>query len=148
MKRVHHYLVLCLLLTWQSAQGVSRLSFSRPGAMMRIPVSSVTRSPNLFRAGLVAEVVNISPYNSATGIYFDWEISKNLRLGISSVSAIDTTLEIGFHLQQRILVHRNISFSLGLQDVTLRQSEGNLSIDPDLLSFMGIISSEQQIREL
>lgn len=136
---------LLVALAWEPARGISRLSYSRPGPMMRVPMSSVIRSPYLFSAGFVAEVVNISPYSSATGVYFDSEISKNLRLGMSSVSTIDTTLEIGFHLQQRLWAYGNISFSLGLQDIVLSQSNGKLSMNPDLLSFLGVISSEQTV---
>jgi len=132
-------------LMWQPAQGISRLSYSRPGNMMRVPVSSVIRSPYLFNAGFVAEVVKLTPYNSATGIYFDSEISRNLRLGLSSVSSLDTTLEIGFHLQQRLWSYGNISFSIGLQDIVLSKSDGGLGMNPDLLSFLGVISSEQSI---
>ncbi len=111
---------------------------------MRIPMSSVVRSPYLFSAGFVTEIVDVSPYNSATGIYFDSEISR-LRLGMSSISTIDTTLEIGFHLQQRLWAYGNISFSLGLQDIVLTQSNGKLEMDSDLLSFLGVISSEQKV---
>ncbi|UCH62138.1 MAG: hypothetical protein JSU77_10050 [Fidelibacterota bacterium] len=132
-------------LAWESAEGVSRLSYSRPGAMMRIPLSSVVRSPYLFSAGFVTEVVNVSPYSSANGVYFDSEMSRNLRLGMSAVSAIDTTTEIGFHLQQRLWSYGNISFSFGLQDIVLSQSDGKLEMDSDLLSFLGVISSEQKV---
>ncbi len=112
---------------------------------MRVPMSSVVRSPYLFSAGFVAEVVNLSPYNSATGVYFDSEVSRNLRLGMSSVSTIDTSLEIGFHLQQRLWAYGNISFSFGVHDIVLTQSNGGLSMNPDLLSFLGVISSEQTV---
>ncbi len=136
---------ILVALAWEPARGISRLSYSRPGPMMRVPMSSVVRSPYLFSAGFVAEVVNISPYSSATGVYFDAEISRNLRLGMSSVSAIDTTLEIGFHLQQRLWAYGNISFSVGVQDFVLSQSNGKLAMDSDLLSFLGVISSEQAV---
>ncbi len=136
---------ILVALAWEPARGISRLSYSRPGPMMRIPMSSVVRSPYLFSAGFVAEVVKVQPYSSATGVYFDSEISRNLRLGMSSVSAIDTTLEIGFHLQQRLWAYGNISFSVGVQDFVLSQSNGKLAMDSDLLSFLGVISSEQAV---
>ncbi|GAH67924.1 unnamed protein product, partial [marine sediment metagenome] len=113
--------------------------------MMRVPVSSVTHSPYLFRAGLVTEVLNLRPYNSATGVYFDSEMTRNLRLGMTAVSTIDTTLELGLHLQRRIWAYGNISFSLGFQDFVFSLSNGKLSTNPDLLSFIGVISSEQLI---
>jgi len=138
-------LAVFVALAWEPAQGISRLSFSRPGAMMRIPFSSVVRSPYLFSAGFVAEVVDISPYSSANGVYFDSEMTRNLRLGMTAVTTIDSTTEIGFHLQQRLWSYGNISFSLGLQDIVLTQSSGSLSMNPDLLSFLGVISAEQKV---
>jgi tetratricopeptide (TPR) repeat protein len=109
-------------------------------------MSSVARSPYLFSAGFVSEVMQLSPdFGSANGVYFDSEVSRNMRLGLSSVSAIDTSLEIGFHLQTRLWSYGNISFSAGIHDIVLRQNDGKLNMDPDLLSFMGVISSEQTI---
>ena len=140
-------LTVLIVLAWEpvTAEGVTRLSFSRPGSMLRIPMSSVSRSPSLFRAGFVGEVRDLSPYSTINGVYFDAEVSQNLRLGLSSVSAIDTTLEIGFHLQQRLWSYGNISFSMGLHDIVLSQTNGKLSMNPDLLSFLGVISSEQTV---
>ncbi len=148
--------VLLALPASEPAQGITRLSFTRPGGMMRIPMSATVRSPYLFTAGFVSEVVNISPYNSATGVYFDSELTRNLRLGLSSVSVADPSadldsstfkppLEIGFHLQQRLWTYGNVSFSLGIQDVVLTQSDGGFSIDPDLISYLGVISSDQVV---
>ena len=135
-----------LALATLHGQGVTRLSFSRPGTMMRLPVSSVARAPYLFSAGFVTEVARVaSPFRSASGVYFDAEVTRNLRLGMSSVSTLDTTLEIGIHVQQRLWSYGNISFSLGLQDFVLSQTNGKLSMDPDLLSFLGVIASEQQV---
>lgn len=151
-------LMLLLLGVGQLAAqtSVTRLSFTRPGGMMRVPTSSSVRSPYLFTAGFVLETVNISPFNNASGVYFDAELTQNLRIGLSSVTTADTSanldsssysppLEIGIHLQQRIWTYGNISFTLGLHDIVLRQSEGNFTIDPDMISILGVISSEQSI---
>ena len=148
--------VLLALLASGPAQGITRLSFTRPGGMMRIPMSATVRSPYLFTAGFVSEVVNISPINSATGVYFDTELTRNLRMGLSSVSIADPSadldsstfkspLEIGIHLQQRLWVYGDVSFSLGIQDVVLTQSDDGFSIDPDLISYLGVISSDQVV---
>ncbi|MCK4578609.1 MAG: tetratricopeptide repeat protein [Candidatus Marinimicrobia bacterium] len=148
--------LLVWLLLAGSALGANRLAFSRPGEMMRVPMNSMLRSPFLFSAGFVTEVVTISPYNSAQGVYFDSEISKNFRLGLTSVTGADTSriletstydppLEIGFHLQQRLWTYGNISFALGVHDIVLTQESGKFKIDPDLVSYLGVISSEQTI---
>lgn len=149
-------LLLALMFSGSSLPGVTRLAFSRPGGMMRVPMSSVSRSPFLFSAGFVSEMVSISPYNSATGVYFDSEFSRNFRLGLSSVSTADTSsnlenslydppLEIGLHMQQRLWTYGNISFALGVQDIVLTRDDSKFTIKPDLISYLGVISSEQQV---
>ncbi len=156
LTRTIKLLALMLLLCGITLSGVTRLAFSRPGGMMRVPMSSVSRSPYLFSAGFVSEMVNISPYNSATGVYFDSEISRNFRLGLSSVSTADTSrdlenslnnppLEVGLHMQQRLWTYGNISFSLGVHDIVLTRDETKFTIKPDLISYLGVISSEQQV---
>ncbi len=137
---------LLTILPQGPVQAISRLAYSRPGSMMRVPMSSVSLSPHLFSTGFAAEVMSISPYNSVTGVYFDSEVSQNLRVGLTSISApADTTLEIGLHLQQRLWSYGNISFSFGAHDFVLSQADGKLSMNPDLLSFLGVISSEQKV---
>ncbi len=149
-------LLLALMLSGGSLPGVTRLAFSRPGGMMRVPMSAVSRSPFLFSAGFVSEMVSISPYNSATGVYFDAEFSRNFRLGLSSVSTADTSsnleaslydppLEVGLHLQQRLWTYGNISFALGVHDIVLTRDDSKFTIKPDLISYLGVISSEQQV---
>ncbi|MCH7528342.1 MAG: hypothetical protein IH972_02190, partial [Candidatus Marinimicrobia bacterium] len=149
-------LLVALMLSCGSLSAVTRLAFSRPGGMMRVPMSSVYRSPYLFSAGFVSEMVSISPYNSATGVYFDSEFSRNFRLGLSSVSTADTSsnletslyqppLEVGLHMQQRLWTYGNISFALGVHDIVLTRDESKFTIKPDLISYLGVISSEQQV---
>ena len=156
ISRTSKLLLVALMLSGGSLSAVTRLAFSRPGGMMRVPMSSVYRSPYLFSAGFVSEMFSISPYNSATGVYFDSEFSRNFRLGLSSVSTADTSsnletslyqppLEVGLHMQQRLWTYGNISFALGVHDIVLIRDESKFKIDPDLISYLGVISSEQQV---
>ena len=52
----------------------TRVAYTRPGPMMKIPYSSVKRSPNLFTAGFGTEIHNFSKLNMAKGVYFDAEL--------------------------------------------------------------------------
>ena len=127
--------------------------------MMKIPTSSVERSPYLFRAGFGAELHNFSPFNTAKGIYFDMELGKSFILGFSSVQTADTTslanlavsqysppVEFGFHMQQRVYAYNDVSLSIGLQDIVFQNSDqGGLSLDPQQLSFFVVISSEKSL---
>jgi hypothetical protein len=139
--------------------GATRVSYTRPGVMMKIPTSSVTRSPYLFRTGFGAEIHNFSNLNTAKGVYFEMELGKSFLLGFSSVMGADTTalanlgrvqtqipVEFGFHMQQRVYAYNDISVSIGLQDIVFQniQNDG-LRLDPQELSFFAVISSEKQI---
>jgi len=144
------------------AFGATRVAYTRPGFMMKIPSSSVHKSPYLFRTGFGTELHNFNPFNSAQGIYFDTELGKNFTFGFSSVQTADTTslallgttgytppVEFGFHLQQRVYTYNNISLSLGLQDIVFQNSntggKGGLSLNPKELSFFAVVSSEKDL---
>lgn len=140
----------------EAVLGQSRLSFSRPGGMMRIPMSSAAQSPYLFNAGFTTEIFNISPIIRAAGVYFDSEVTKNFRIGLSSVTTADTSrdlasssfsapLEIGFHLHYKLWTYGNISFTIGVEDILLSQDSSSFNIFPKLMSYVGVLSSEQKL---
>ncbi|RMF09512.1 MAG: tetratricopeptide repeat protein [Candidatus Neomarinimicrobiota bacterium] len=152
-------LVLLLLLSLVSGQGTARVAYTRPGTMMKIPVSYATRTPYLFRTGFGAEVHNFNPLNVAKGVYFDMELGKSFLFGFSSVMGADTTslanlgnvqtnipVEFGFHLQQRIYTYGDISVSIGLQDIVFQNDpQKGLTLDPQQLSFFAVIASEKSL---
>jgi len=138
----------------------TRVAYTRPGLMMKIPFSTVGRSPYLFRTGFGTELHNFSPFNSTAGIYFDMEVGRNFSLGFSSVQTADTTnlanldvstyappVEFGFHLQQRVFTYNDVSVSVGLQDIVFQnsESESGLSLSPKQLSFFVVVSSAKQL---
>jgi hypothetical protein len=138
----------------------TRVAYTRPGLMMKIPFSTVGRSPYLFRTGFGTELHNFSPFNSSAGIYFDMEVGRNFSLGFSSVQTADTTtlayldystytppVEFGFHLQQRVFTYNDVSVSVGLQDIVFQnsESESGLSLSPEQLSFFVVVSSAKQL---
>ena len=137
----------------------TRVAYTRPGLMMKIPFSTVGRSPYLFRTGFGTELHNFSPFNSTAGIFFDMEVGRNFSLGFSSVQTADTTnlanldvstyappVEFGFHLQQRVFTYNDVSVSVGLQDIVFQnsESESGLSLSPEQLSFFVVVSSAKQ----
>jgi len=138
----------------------TRVAYTRPGLMMKIPFSTVGRSPYLFRTGFGTELHNFSPFNSTAGIFFDMEVGRNFSLGFSSVQTADTTnlanldvstyappVEFGFHLQQRVFTYNDVSVSVGLQDIVFQnsESENGLSLSPEQLSFFVVVSSAKQL---
>ena len=139
----------------------SRVVYTRPGLMMRIPTSSTLPTPYLFRTGFGIELHNFDPMNSAKGVYFDMSLGKGFSAGFSAVQGGDTTslskisesqfseqVEFGFHFQQKLFVYNDISLSAGLQDIVFQNNQSDeqiLSLDTDLLSFFIVLSSEKDL---
>ena len=137
-----------------------RGAYTRPGPMMKRPFSSVLRSPNLFTAGFGTEIHNFSYLNMTKGVYFYSELGDRFLAGFSSVQGADTTalanlgevpftapVEFGFHMQYKIYSYQDISITTGLQDIIFQNSgDGSgLQLDPEQLSFFGVISSEKNL---
>jgi len=155
------FLIFVIVITFNDMSfAATRVAYTRPGLMMKIPFSTVGRSPYLFRTGFGTELHNFSPFNSTAGIFFDMEVGRNFSLGFSSVQTADTTnlanldvstytppVEFGFHLQQRVFTYNDVSVSVGLQDIVFQnsESESGLSLNPEQLSFFVVVSSAKQL---
>ena len=152
-----------LVLLGSMVLGSTRVAYTRPGLMMRIPTSSNQKTPYLFRTGFGAEIHNFDPFNTAKGVYAEMELSKGFSLGFSAVQGGDTSpidslekstykapVEFGFHFQQRVYTYNDISLSVGLQDVVFENeltSDEILSLNTSLLSFFTVLASEKDLGE-
>ena len=148
-----------LLLNILSAS--SRIVYTRPGLMMRVPTSSFQKAPYIFRTGFGVELHNFDPVNTAKGVYFDMELGRGFAAGFSAVQGGDTTsldllqesqyapqVEFGFHFQQRLFTYNDISLSAGLQDIVFQNNQDAdqvLSLNTDLLSFFLVLASEKDL---
>ena len=151
--------IIAFIIILNTSYSATRIAYLRPGPMMKIPFSMSGTSPYLFTAGFGTEFHNLAPINTAKGFYYNMQAGGWL-LGFSTGSAGDTTrianldvstyrapVEFGFHLQRQLYSKDNISFSLGLQDIVFENKTSGLNLDPNELSFFGVISSEQMIRD-
>jgi len=151
--------IIAFIIILNCSYSATRIAYLRPGPMMKIPFSMCGTSPYLFTAGFGTEFHNLAPINTAKGFYYNMQAGGWL-LGFSTGSAGDTTrianldvstyrapVEFGFHLQRQLYSKDNISFSLGLQDIVFENKTSGLNLDPNELSFFGVISSEQMIRD-
>ena len=155
--------IYILVLLGSMVLGSTRVAYTRPGLMMRIPTSSNQKTPYLFRTGFGAEIHNFDPFNTAKGVYFDMELNKGFAFGFSAVQGGDTTslallkkskqkpvVEFGFHFQQRVFSYNDISLTVGLQDVVFQNdqtSDDILSLNTSLLSFFTVLASEKDLGE-
>ena len=155
--------IYILVLLGSMVSGSTRVAYTRPGLMMRVPTSSNHKTPYLFRTGFGTEIHNFDPFNTAKGVYFDMELNKGFAFGFSAVQGGDTTslavlkdskqkpiVEFGFHFQQRVFSYNDISLTVGLQDVVFQNdqtSDGILSLNTSLLSFFTVLASEKDLGE-
>ena len=148
-------LALCFL---AHLSAVTRVSFTHPGFMMKIPTTFIKRSPYLFTSGFTTEVHSFSPFNTAKGVFFSMDVSDRFTLGFSSGQGADTTavekilestyippVEFGFHTQYKVFVRQDMSVTIGLHDVIFENdaSEG-LRLDPKQLTFFVAVGSEKE----
>ena len=152
-----------IILVFSMVLGSTRVAYTRPGLMMRVPSSSNQKAPYLFRTGFGTEIHNFDPLNAAKGVYFDMELNKGFSFGFSAVQGGDTTsvgllaqsqyvapVEFGFHFAKRVFVYNDISLSVGLQDVVFQNEQTSnqvLSLNTSLLSFYTVLSSEKDLGE-
>ncbi|MEO2160209.1 MAG: hypothetical protein ABGX14_03780 [bacterium] len=152
-----------LVLIGSMVLGSTRVVYTRPGLMMRVPTSSNQKTPYLFRTGFGTEIHNFDPFNTAKGVYFDMELNKGFAFGFSAVQGGDTTslallkkskqkpvVEFGFHFQQRVFSYNDISLTVGLQDVVFQNDQTSdeiLSLNTSLLSFFTVLASEKDLGE-
>jgi len=155
--------IYILVLLGSMVSGSTRVAYTRPGLMMRVPTSSNHKTPYLFRTGFGTEIHNFDPFNTAKGVYFDMELNKGFAFGFSAVQGGDTTslavlkesqqkpvVEFGFHFQQRVFSYNDISLTVGLQDVVFQNDQTSdeiLSLNTSLLSFFTVLASEKDLGE-
>ena len=60
-------------------------------------------------------------------------------------SDFNAPVEFGFHLQNRMYMHRDISFSVGAHDITFEYTDEGLELKTDKISFFGILGSEKTL---
>ena len=155
--------IVIIVFLFQFLYGSTRVAYTRPGYMMRIPTTSTMKTPYLFRTGVGTEIHNFNPMNTSGGVFFDIELNKGFGFGFSAVKGADTTrvenllqsqynppVEFGFHFQQRVYMYNDLSLSVGLQDVVFESSsdkEGILNLNTELLSFFVVLGSEKDLGE-
>ena len=160
-KQIFIFLTITFLVV--GLYGSTRVAYTRPGLMMRVPITSNKKAPYLFRAGVTAEFHNFNPFNTARGVYFETELGRGFSFGFSGVTPGDTTrlskieestynppVEFGFHFQQRLYSYNDISVSVGLQDVVFQSdptSDTKLNLNTSLLSAFLVLSSEKDLGE-
>ena len=128
----------------------SRVAFSRPGSMMRIPNGNISMYKNLFVLGVSSEILSSSQSSSAFSIN---SMSKpGYQYGISFVKPVYPTnsIELGFHLQKNMLMYGDILLDVGIQDVLFRQGSDSTyadGLDTKGVSLFAVLSSAKKFND-
>ncbi len=128
---------------------VTRVAFSKPGYMMKIPSSSIYRTPYVFRTGFCADTYGFRDTLFSKAVFLETDITDAFKIGMTTIQGVssDAPVEFGLHFQKRLFVYGDISFSAGINDLVLKQGNKNVDLDTKTLSIFGVISNEKQIGE-
>ena len=122
----------------------SRVAFSRPGKMIRIPSVNTLMYKNLLTMNLSSEILSSDQTNSSFSIN---ALSKPRYLfGVSFVKPVNpaNSIELGFHLQKNALIYGNINLDVGIHDVLFRQgSFESKGLNTKGISLFSVISNEK-----
>ena len=163
MKNKHTHIIL--ILTISALFGTSRVAYTRPGAMIKIPTS--ISSTHLVTVGASTQIFKTSPMNQGTGIFFNTYLSSKFQIGLSSVAFADTnkyiegecdvvplpsdcvgienfksTNETGIHFQYTAYEKEDISIGIGIQDILIKKGQ---NIDQNAVSMYAVFASNRQI---
>ena len=136
MSRFKFSLPLIILILAGMSEANSRVAFSRPGSMMRIPNVDNTMYNKLFTLNVSSEHLSSSQNSSALSIN---TMSKSgYQYGASFVKPVEpiNSMELGFHIQKNVVMYSEVYLDVGIQDVLFRQ--GSDSIDVNGLDTKGV----------
>lgn len=139
-------LLICIISTITLSGQVTRVAFTKPGYMLKIPTSSIYRTPYVFRTGISTDIYGFADTLITRGVFFETDLSNTFKIGITSIQGVGSAppVEFGLHFQKRLFVYGDISFSAGVHDLVLKQGDKELNIDTKTLSIFGVISNEKQ----
>ncbi len=154
------YILIIFILCFNCLLSSSRVAFTRPSSMIKIPSSSSEKITKLFTVGASTQIYKFSPNNKGTGIFLNTYFSPKFQFGISSVTFADTSdyvdisdadytnfetmTETGFHFQYNIYTKDDVSIDIGLQDILFKKGE---KIDQNAMSLYAVFASNREIDE-
>lgn len=128
----------------------SRVAFSRPGNMMRIPNIDNALYKNLLVFDVSSEILSSNQNSSAFSVK---TMSKSgYQYGLSIVKPVEpsNSIELGFHLQKNILFYGDVYLDAGIQDVLLRQVDdttGTYGLDTEGVSLFTVLRSTKEFND-
>ena len=150
MSKTKILIPLIIILLVGVIEANSRVAFSRPGNMIRVPNVDSDMYKNLLAVNVSSEYLSSSQSSSAFSVNI---LAKSGYLyGISFVKPVNpaNSAEIGFHLQKNMLEYGDVKLDVGIQDVILRQGsdiEGADGLDTKSVSLFAVLSSAKHFED-
>ena len=125
----------------------SRVAFSRPGNMIRIPNIDNSMYRNLLTLDVSSEI--LSSYQNSSAFSIKTMSKSGYQFGLSIVKPVEpsNSVELGFHLQKNILLYGDVHLDAGIEDVLLRQIDDttrSYGLDTKGVSFFTVLSSTKK----
>ena len=97
----------------------SRVSFSRPGDIIRIPSVNHSISRKLLSVNFSYELLSINNHQGNSNFSINSISKSGYQYGVSFVKPENPTnsSELGFHFQTNMLVYGNIVVDMGIHDI-------------------------------
>ena len=150
MSKTKNLIPLIIILLAGVIEANSRVAFSRPGNMIRIPNVENDRYKNLLAVNVSSEYLSSSQRSSAFSVN---TLTKSGYLyGISFVRHVKpaNSGELGFHLQKNMVEYGDVKLDVGIQDVILRQGsdiEDADGLDTKGVSLFAVLSSAKHFED-
>jgi len=148
MSNLKFLLLSILIFNISFLDASSRVSFSRPGNMMRIPSGNISSVSKILNINISYEWLSKSQGNSNFSIN---SISNSGSIfGVSFVSPADpiNSSEIGLHFQKNMLIYGNVEIEMGIHDIVWKLGDySTTGLDTREVSFFAVLSNEKNIKK-
>ena len=126
----------------------SRVSFSRPGNMMRIPSGNISPTSKILNINFSYEWLSKSKGNSNVSINSITNAGSVYGISFGSPANPSNSSEIGFHFQKNIFIYGNIKLDMGLHDIIWKSGDySTTGLDTREISFFTVLSNEKSIKK-
>lgn len=149
-------ILIFLILTFSLLIGNSRVSFTRPGAFMRISNIEQNKANTLFSVSAGTEITSVGDilshssnfaYNKTYSSGLSWGLNYNMLpyTGIDTGDKFnDNGYEFGFHFQNQVYTTGRSNITFGVHDILISENDliniNNISF---FINFSNSISSDQ-----
>ena len=148
MTKTRILILLILVICGNLTQANSRISYTRPGNMIRIPSVDLAMSNKLLEINVSSEYLSSSQNNS--GFAVNAMSPNGLLYGVSIVNPVNPTnsVELGLHFQRSVLEYGGVNIDIGMHDLLFRSgSDSTDGLDTKGISLFGVLSSEKKFSD-